>query len=191
MSGTRSLFQRVIRVDRESMSTNQPVSALPTLAVRSNLQHLIDMAVQYRVSWAASTEEGGSGDPVITRFTWPFVTTIVDETTIPSFDLHIAARLTHVDVTAGVVRARLVSQWTLHEFDEIALSSTSVVTNNQHVDLVQPWEALATRIGAATAAGLASYRIVPMMLVVETESSDPDDGYAHVCGVQLREYLSQ
>lgn len=206
MSGNRSPLGFVVRVDRLSMAADQPVSADTTILVRNNLQHLIDQSVQYRVSWALSTVEDGLATLGVPGFfVFPFCTSIVDETTIPSFDLHVSARLTDVDAGPGEVRARIVSAINIdnviHRFDPLALSTTSVVSTTQNVDLELPWgrtevigpggEGLDTGIVALAATGLYSTRVVPLLLIVDSEATDHDEGYVQVCSVQLREYLSQ
>ena len=78
---------------------DEPVSTLRSWVVRSNAQHLIDVAGQYCVNWAADiSSEGLHHDEGISGGTpayvsWEFPVRMQEEGRPPNFDLLISAQL--------------------------------------------------------------------------------------------------
>ncbi len=82
-----------------SFDADQPVSALRSYLVRNNIQHLIDVSGQYRVSWCADLGQEGlrhdSGlDPATPKYmSWEFPVTMQQSDHPPNFDIRVAVKL--------------------------------------------------------------------------------------------------
>jgi hypothetical protein len=200
MSGTRSVRKRITRIDRESMSTDMPVSASTTMLARNNLQHAVDVACQYRVSWAASTstsETDGDGSETRTYHAWEFPLTITDNNTVPSLHIQISARLNHASVPDGAIRARIVGGddlglelWS----DTWTITGTTATAHVTILDLDYDWRLLNKRLAYLDDTGGSVLVATPrtyarVMLVIETISGDDELGGCQLTNVHVREYL--
>jgi hypothetical protein len=199
MAGTRSLEPAIISQDPEAFDADRPVSALQTLVLRSNTQHLVDMACQYRFHWCASTgAELFTSATVSTEYAFCFPITNTSRNTYPSFDVRIATRLTGA-VTAGSIVATLTSLKDntpiFSAFHTVNLTAATWWSSSE--DIVYPWEGKATRItyddpsvtGASSTASTGPGYIMGLLKVVITPGSGV--GTMRLEGVQVREYLSQ
>jgi hypothetical protein len=200
MSGTRSIRKMITRIDRESMRTDQPVSASTTLLARNALQHAVDVSCQYRVSWAASTstnETDGDGSETRTYHAWEFPVTVTDNETVPSMHIQITGRLNHASVPDGAIRARLVGGDNLDlELwrDEWTITGTSPTAHVTIVDLDYDWRLVNRRLAYLDDTGGIVLTATPityarLMLFVETISGDDELGGCQLTNVHVREYL--
>lgn len=80
-----------------AFDADEPVSTLRSWYVRNNAQHLIDVAPQYLVNWAADTSSGAAdGISFIatadspTYVAWEFPIIMIREDTLPWFDIRVA-----------------------------------------------------------------------------------------------------
>jgi hypothetical protein len=199
MAGTRSLEPAIISQDPEAFDADRPVSALQTLVLRSNTQHLVDMACQYRVHWCASTgAELFTAVTEPTEFVWAFPITNASRNTYPSFDIRIATRFTGA-ITDGTARASIIELGSNNiittAFWDVNLTAATWWSESK--DVAYPWEGKATRItyadpsitGASSTAATGPGYIMGMLKVLIAPGSGV--GTMRLEGVQVREYLSQ
>lgn len=209
MPGIRSITGFCSATDRAVMGEDHPVSALQTLVIRNNTQHLIDQAVQYRVNWCASTStsEYGAGSEGASRdlgqYAWVFPTTITDEGTLPSYDLRVATRLTGT-LASGTVQATLMdipkalnnAPIYTTNFSNPTMSSTATWYDDTF-EVDKPWSTRSSRIafieniGAGPNLSATPRSFVLLMLQINCIPGSSGTGNVQLCGVQLREWLSQ
>ncbi len=56
MSGSRSMFRRVMRIPSGLLALGYPVTAHRATATRNNIQFLIEQSAQHRVNWVAANQ---------------------------------------------------------------------------------------------------------------------------------------
>lgn len=209
MPGTRSLQGFVIRQDTTAFSADTPMSALQTFVLRQNTQHLIDAACQVRYNWIASTSESGftalEGDDTRSQFACTIPCTLTDPNTLPSFDISIATRCTGT-LTSGTFT------WTLRErynntplatptglaFGSATVSTASPTWHHFTTDILEPHDGKDIRFGykdasinGGTPTMTTTWKFVLLALHIYAVPSNPVDGQIGICGVHVREYLSQ
>lgn len=207
MAGTRSVLTYVQRQDANAFDADAPVSALQTLILRNNTQHLVDMSVQYRFNWVASTSETGFGgipdlDATRSNFVIVFPVTITDANTVPSLDIRIATRCTGT-LTSGTFTATLSdvnSSQPLNGdcFESFTVATASPTFHEWPLNLDVSWEGRHTSItyqdvsttGSQTTTSTDTAFIL-LKLVLNGFPTDPSDGALCFCAVSIREYLSQ
>ena len=209
MAGTRSVLGYVQRQDANAFEAERPLSALQTLILRNNTQHLVDMSCQYRFNWVASTSEAGFGAiddlaPGRSQFCVVFPVTITDPNTVPSLDIRFGTRCTNT-LTSGTVQATLsdVSEsqpLSRDAFEVFTVSSATPAWHDWVLDLNVPWSGRRTAIvyqditlsgGTDQSTTVTSATCILLKLVINAFPTDPSDGDLTICAVQIREYLSQ
>lgn len=200
MTGSRS-FGGAADLEPTVFRADQPVSALKTLYLANNVQHLVDASCGYLINWVASTsssELGAGGEIVGAAFQYDFAfpLTISDWTTLPSFDLRVGVRLTGT-LTDALVTAKIhplgsnssifLKSWTI--------SSAGAAWHDAHKDVNRPYRDCVrsipyrdpvdgSRVNTHDAFCMAQLSIV-------CRPDDPLDGSVQLVGVHLREYLSR
>lgn len=211
MAGTRSILGYVQDIDADAFSADRPMSALETLVLRQNTQHLIDMSMQYRFNWCASTSEGGFGtvrdlpvgegyvtlDAARGQFAIPLVVTITDARFLPSFDVRIQTLCTET-LTSGTVTVTLrdVASNAVIFTENITVSTAATTWHDVIMQLTdKPWvrrQTNITHIDMSNTGSLsgATSTVVQLLLLINTRPTPPADGDLRITGVQIREYLS-
>lgn len=202
----RSNFGAFVAMPTTAFSADRPVSTSRAYSLRNNLQHLIDSAGQYRVSWASDLDSEGlrhdSGldpdAPAYASWTFPL---LVTETAHPmNLDIRVAAKLESAG--SALVAAILAPANSPRSRDGAALDtqwfrSTATATSTSAVwsiDEVWEWDATDRRY-------LTSIRSFPITENSTTQNVDvvmarlevliggiTGELESSVVAVQLREY---
>lgn len=175
------------------------MSALQTLILRNNVQHLVDCSVQQRVHWVASTATESLTASVYSPFVWVFPITNTDRNRYPSFDIRVAVRSTGTKSTGtiGVNLTDAISNTSIL-FHTHSVGSTSATWHSQSTDVAYPWEGRASRIsyrdpsitGSPSTVTTSAGYILGMLQVTITPGTS-GTGDIVICGVSVREYLSE
>ena len=206
MSG-RSYFKRIERMDPDAMGADEPVSAYKAWATRSNVQHLVDSASQYRVNLVAGAGSGGiiaalnptSGvlSEAVTKWWYAtFPITITDGGELPKFHFRIATEFeaSISEITLGIhmhgPRGRnLVNRLHTVSSGTKAWSITDKVTPaGIPRSSLEKWETYQSHVDAPNRTALIPYVRFDVSLRVTAQNST-GSGSAYVHGIYVREYV--
>lgn len=208
MAGERSVYGYVVRQASSTFDAQAPMSALKTVMLRNNIQHLTDQSYQVRHNWMASTSEtgftvGNDYDTDRSTYACMFALTITELNRLPSLDIAIWTRCTGT-LTSGTFNVRVSWQFgndSIFFTGAQAVSTASVTRHNFIYDAGDDPESYdghglsmpyidPTMTGAPSLQHTDPSSFVQVMLVVNAFPSNSAIGQIGICGVCVREFLT-